>query len=285
MNLKSNEHSDDIEDSRPGRRKKQTRKSQVVKYVIYFCVILAVILLLFFTFTFAFKFRLLSAKKPLYQIEKKAEYVKQMMKHAWSAYKQKAFGYDHLRPITQDGTNHHSGSMAFTVVDSLDTLYLMGLIEEFNEAKAYVSSQSEKYDQDNNISVFETTIRVVGGLISAYELSQDYMFINHVVGLMEKIIKAFETKNGIPDTSINVLTGYHFSSSPNMAEIGSNILELTRLRLLGIQSIRWQLIKIWLPLKSWIIGTDYIQYFLEHKATDWEVARIVFTSICLRCIS
>lgn len=48
-------------------------------------------------------------------------------KHAWKGYKKYAWGHDHLKPIT--GTFHDWFNLGLTIVDALDTIYIMGLTE------------------------------------------------------------------------------------------------------------------------------------------------------------
>ena len=81
----------------------------------------------------------------------------------------------------------------------MDTLYLMGLYGEFNEARDYVANidWDETHGSDL-VQVFETAIRYVGGLISAYELSGDQVFIQKTVELVDRLLPAFDTPTGIP---------------------------------------------------------------------------------------
>jgi mannosyl-oligosaccharide alpha-1,2-mannosidase len=48
-------------------------------------------------------------------------------RHAWKGYKKYAWGHDHLKPIT--GTFHDWFNLGLTIVDALDTIYIMGLTE------------------------------------------------------------------------------------------------------------------------------------------------------------
>lgn len=85
------------------------------------------------------------------------------------------------------------------MVDGLDTLYIMGLTDEFKEARDYVATIDWSETHGSSfVQVFETTIRYVGGLLSAYELSGDVMFVNKTVELVEKLLPAFDTPTGIP---------------------------------------------------------------------------------------
>jgi mannosyl-oligosaccharide alpha-1,2-mannosidase len=89
--------------------------------------------------------------------------------------------------------------MSFTIVDALDTLKIMGLEDEFDAGRAYVANIDEsKFEEDMDVSFFETTIRVIGGLISAYDLSDDKIFIEKAAALADRLIFAFKTNTGLP---------------------------------------------------------------------------------------
>lgn len=107
-------------------------------------------------------------------------------RHAWSAYKKFAWGHDNLKPITK--SPHDWFGLGLTIVDSLDTLYIMGMEEEFEEARNWVEKEL-KLDADRDINLFEVTIRVLGGLLSAYHLSGDKMFLTKAVSFAHKLIK------------------------------------------------------------------------------------------------
>lgn len=72
---------------------------------------------------------------------------KRMMRHAWDGYKKFAWGHDELRPIDKNGcTSLGPVSIALTMIDSLDTLMLMGMQEEFIEARDYIF-ENVNFDQ------------------------------------------------------------------------------------------------------------------------------------------
>ncbi|KAJ6821168.1 mannosyl-oligosaccharide 1,2-alpha-mannosidase MNS1-like [Iris pallida] len=103
------------------------------------------------------------------------EKVKDAMLHAWNSYEKYAWGQDELQPQSKNGINSFGG-LGATLVDSLDTLYIMGLEDQFNKAREWVANSLD-FNKDYEASVFETTIRVVGGLLSAYDLSGDEIFL------------------------------------------------------------------------------------------------------------
>ena len=133
------------------------------------------------------------------------ESVKQGMQHAWKGYKKYAWGRDEVKPISNKGQDNWGG-MGVTLVDSLDTLWLMGMKTEFAEARDWVAN-SLTFDRAGTVSVFETTIRELGGLLAAYDLSQDEVFLKKARQLADKLTPAFNTESGIPTGMVNFRTG------------------------------------------------------------------------------
>lgn len=79
----------------------------------------------------------------------------------------------------------------------------MNLTSEKLEAKSLIFKKLD-LDADITISVFETTIRILGGMLSAYELDGDRKWINLSVTLADKLLPAFQTPHGIPLQSVNL---------------------------------------------------------------------------------
>lgn len=97
--------------------------------------------------------------------------VKEAFIHAWSGYKKYAMGYDELMPISHHGIDG-LGGLGATVVDALDTAMIMGIDEVVVEAGSWVEENlSDRISKKGQVNLFETTIRVLGGLLSAYHLS------------------------------------------------------------------------------------------------------------------
>jgi len=161
----------------------------------------------------------------------KFEAVKAALRHAWGGYVRFAFGQDELKPVSNTGYNWLG--MGATIVDALDTLWIMGLKEEFKQARDWVAS-SLNLNVNMGISFFETTIRCLGGLISAYELSGDAMFLEKAKTLGEKLLIAFKNPNGLPMATVNLATGAAdppgwTSGALILAEMGTIQLEFTAL--------------------------------------------------------
>ncbi|XP_002519694.2 mannosyl-oligosaccharide 1,2-alpha-mannosidase MNS3 [Ricinus communis] len=97
--------------------------------------------------------------------------VKDAFIHAWSGYKKYAMGYDELMPLSHRGVDG-LGGLGATVVDALDTAMIMGADEIVSEAGLWIETHlSDRISKKGQVNLFETTIRVLGGLLSAYHLS------------------------------------------------------------------------------------------------------------------
>ena len=128
--------------------------------------------------------------------EERATRVKESMLHFWNSYRKHAFGHDELRPLSKSYRDNW-GHIGLTLIDSLDTLWLMGLTEEFNEAVTWVHTQL-RFDADTTISVFEFAIRVVGGLISAYHMSHDARILPAILEAGKVVLGAFDDAHVLP---------------------------------------------------------------------------------------
>ncbi|KAM6967362.1 mannosyl-oligosaccharide 1,2-alpha-mannosidase IA [Aplochiton taeniatus] len=170
------------------------------------------------------------------QTLQRREKVKEMMKFAWDNYKRYAWGKNELRPLTRNG---HTGNMfgglrGASIIDSLDTLYIMGLTEEYNDAKEWVETSLD-LNSNGEASLFEVNIRYVGGLLSAYYLTGEEVFKRKVLELGEKLLPAFNTPTGIPRGVINLGSGTSWSwgwasaGSSILAEFGTLHLEFIHL--------------------------------------------------------
>src|SRR4029453_3865016 len=97
--------------------------------------------------------------------EVKAEFL-----HAWNGYKKYAWGHDDLRPLTKTHHDWYAQPLLMTPVDALDTMILMGLKEEAASTKNYII-QNLSFDKDISVQNFEVTIRLLGGLLSSYQMT------------------------------------------------------------------------------------------------------------------
>ncbi|XP_037100238.1 mannosyl-oligosaccharide 1,2-alpha-mannosidase IA [Syngnathus acus] len=162
--------------------------------------------------------------------------IKEMMKHAWDSYRRYAWGSNELRPVSKQGhsSNLFGSIKGATIVDALDTLYIMEMFEDFDAATEWVEKNLD-FNVNAEVSVFEVNIRFVGGLLSAYYLSGKEVFRRKAVELGEKLLPAFKTPTGIPWALLNLKSGigrnwpWASGGSSILAEYGTLHLEFMHL--------------------------------------------------------
>jgi len=155
-----------------------------------------------------------------------ADSVKTEFLHAWKSYKQYAWGHDALKPLSKTPHDWYAHSLLMTPVDAFDTMVLMGLEGEAAEAKQIVFD-SLRFDHDMEVQAFEITIRLLGGLLSSYELDGDKKFLALATDLGNRLLPVFDSPTGMPYRYVNLLTGKVRSSEKrsNPAEIGTLLIE------------------------------------------------------------
>jgi mannosyl-oligosaccharide alpha-1,2-mannosidase len=97
---------------------------------------------------------------------------------------------DELSPIS-GGYRNAFGGWAATLVDTLDTLHIMEMAEEFGIALTAIKDIDFGVSTEETLNVFETTIRYLGGLLSAYDLSGERVLIEKAVEDGEMLYVAF----------------------------------------------------------------------------------------------
>jgi ER degradation enhancer, mannosidase alpha-like 2 len=145
-------------------------------------------------------------------------------RHGWDGYKQYAWGSDELRPLTKTAKNWYSRSLLMTPVDAYDTFIMLGMKKEAGEAKKLILDSLD-FNRNDEVQVFEITIRLLGGLISAYENGGDKKFLTLAEDLGKRLMPAFNTPTGIPYRYVNLQTGAVRDSINNPAETGTLMLE------------------------------------------------------------
>nr|XP_010936128.1 alpha-mannosidase I MNS4 isoform X1 [Elaeis guineensis]XP_029123996.1 alpha-mannosidase I MNS4 isoform X1 [Elaeis guineensis] len=161
--------------------------------------------------------------------------VREMFYHAFDGYMHHAFPLDELRPLSCKGEDT-LGGYALTLIDSLDTLALLGDRERFSAAVEWVG-KNVRFDIDKTVSVFETTIRVLGGLLSAHLMASDYatglkiqsyddQLLHLAVDLATRLLPAFDTPTGIPFGSVNLVRGVDENESKITSTAGGGTLTL-----------------------------------------------------------
>ena len=160
--------------------------------------------------------------------------VRNAMAHAWHGYEKYAWGADELQPDSKQGKFGVLGGLGgfsglgASIVDAMSTLHLMGFNEEFERAHAWIAeNMTFDSEQPQTISFFETTIRLLGGLMSAYDLSGSQLFLDKAEDLARRIAPAFNSSTGILTNGAS-LPFTAVSNSPDdvaLAECGSNLIE------------------------------------------------------------
>ncbi|KAK4237571.1 glycoside hydrolase [Achaetomium macrosporum] len=171
--------------------------------------------------------------------ERRLAKVKAEAQRAWSGYKEYAWTHDELKPVSKK-TNDPFCGWAATLVDSLDTLWIMGLEDEFDDAvEAVKDIDFTTTPYRDQIPVFETVIRYLGGLLGAYDVSGGHkgkyrVLLDKAVELAEILMGVFDTPNRMPILYYNWKPAFNVnpkraSKSAGVAELGSLSMEFTRL--------------------------------------------------------
>lgn len=136
--------------------------------------------------------------------EQRRESIKQSFLHGWNGYKTYALGADELKPLSNRSSNPFGG-LGATLVDSIGTMLIMEL--DIDELLPLIQNINVKPDEQ--MSVFETIIRYVGGLLSAFELSdhpKKHILLDKAEEIGLALLPAFETAFGLPYYHFNLLT-------------------------------------------------------------------------------
>ncbi|GBC04737.1 hypothetical protein RclHR1_05830015 [Rhizophagus clarus] len=163
--------------------------------------------------------------------EERRESVKNGFLHAWRGYTKYAWGSDELRPVS-NGSRYKFNGWGATIVDSLDTMWIMDLKNEFNVSREFVSKLNFT-SNDDETNVFETIIRYLGGLLSAFELSEDHIFLEKAKELGDALLYSFNNVTGLPYNSVYLNPDKRINRHPYggglLAEVGTLCLEFTKL--------------------------------------------------------
>lgn len=171
--------------------------------------------------------------KAHYETQKgRRDAVRLAAKRSWRTYSRHAWGHDEVAPQKLVGQDSFAGWGA-TLVDSLDTLWIMGMKRDFRDAVRHVATIDWNNATSGDCSLFETNIRYLGGLLAAYDLSQERVLLDKAIELGDMLYAGFDTPNHMPANN------FHFESAKEgkliaskneaSAAAGSLSLEFTRL--------------------------------------------------------
>ena len=153
-----------------------------------------------------------------------ANEVRKEFLHAWNGYKQYAWGHDDLKPLTKSYHDWYAEPLLMTPVDALDTMMLMGLNGEAKSTREYIATHLS-FNKDIDVQNFEITIRLLGGLLSSYEMTGDKRLLNLAEDLGNRLLPVFESPTGLPYRYVNLKTGKVRGNVTNPAEAGTLLIE------------------------------------------------------------
>jgi mannosyl-oligosaccharide alpha-1,2-mannosidase len=168
-------------------------------------------------------------------ITTRKEAVQEVFQRCWKSYKDRAWTKDELAPIS-GGARDTFGSWGATLVDALDTLWIMGMKQEFAEAVDAAVEIDFGPKTDGEINVFETIIRYLGGFIGAYDVSgcHDARLLNKAIEVADMAYASFDTSNRMPVSRWSPMKAVDGeeqlpAESVLVAEAASASVEFTRL--------------------------------------------------------
>lgn len=150
--------------------------------------------------------------------------VKSEFLHAWNDYKKYAWGHDDLKPLSKTYKDWYGETLLMTPVDSLDTLYLLGFKKEGDTTRKYIT-KNLSFDKDIYVQNFEITIRLLGGLLSSYQMTGDKKLLALADDLGTRLLPVFDSPTGIPYRYVNLKTGKVKGEVSNPAETGTLLIE------------------------------------------------------------
>ncbi|KAJ5247084.1 Mannosyl-oligosaccharide alpha-1-2-mannosidase [Penicillium chermesinum] len=170
----------------------------------------------------------------------KANAVKEAFQHAWDGYMKYAFPHDELHPVSNGHGDSRNGWGA-SAVDALSTAIIMGNADAVNTILDHIAKID--YTQTNDqVSLFETTIRYLAGMLSGYDLlngpasglvsdqSKVDTLLTQSKNLAEVLKFAFDTPSGVPYNNLNITSkGNDGATTNGLAVTGTLVLEWTRL--------------------------------------------------------
>jgi len=169
-----------------------------------------------------------------------ARQVREEFLRAWKGYKKYAWGHDELKPVSKTAKDWYGQSLLMTPVDALDTMLLMGLDEEAEEAKKLIVEKLS-FDRDISVKNFEITIRLLGGLLSSYQMTGDKRLLQLAEDLGKRLLPAFSSRTGMPYMYVNLKTQRTSGAQSNPAEIGTLVLEFGTLSKLTGKKIYFEM--------------------------------------------
>ncbi|TVY57098.1 Mannosyl-oligosaccharide 1,2-alpha-mannosidase [Lachnellula cervina] len=189
------------------------------------------------------------------------ERVKEAFILSWDSYERYAWGFDEFHPVSKKGSQMAPKGMGWIIVDALDTMMLMNLTSRLTHAREWITTKLD-YDQNQEVNTFETTIRMLGGLLSAHYLSTEFpemapladddegtpgedLYLEKAKDLADRLMGAFDSPSGVPYASVNLqkvqgIPSHDDGGASSTAEAASLQLELKYLTKLTGEAFYWQ---------------------------------------------
>lgn len=152
-----------------------------------------------------------------------AQEVKDAMLSSWTSYEQYAWGDDVLLPLSKGGFNWYDESLGISPFDAYSSLKVMGLDEQAARIEQYALDMD--WNKDVYVQVFEVNIRILGGLLSMYEYSQNPAVLAKAKDFGDRLLPAFNSPTGIPYHSVNLKTG---ETGGNKGEGKGNVINVAQ---------------------------------------------------------
>lgn len=168
----------------------------------------------------------LEAKARRELLASRAETIKEATRRTWAAYAQYALPHDELAPLSLDWKDNY-GAWGATMVDSLDALFIMSLDDEFSTAVRHTAEIDWAKERYLSFNVFETTIRFLGGLLSAYDLSGIHVLLRKAIELADMILIAFDTPNRMPPFHMDYETARSGALAAGISQDAAGAASLT----------------------------------------------------------
>ena len=159
--------------------------------------------------------------------------------HAWNGYKKYAWGHDDLKPLSKTYHDWYGQSLLMTPVDALDTMILMGLKDEAKHTREYID-KNLSFDKDIEVQNFEITIRLLGGLLSNYQLTGDQRLLVLAEDLGNRLLPVFDSPTGLPYRYVSLKTGKVRGNVTNPAEAGTLLIEFGTLSKLTHRTVFYE---------------------------------------------
>jgi ER degradation enhancer, mannosidase alpha-like 2 len=153
-----------------------------------------------------------------------ADHVRIEFLHAWNNYERYAWSHDDLRPLSKTAHDWYGQSLLMAPVDALDTLVLMNLDAEAAKTRSLIVNELS-FDRDVYVKNFEVMIRLLGGLLSSYQLTGDKRLLNLAEDLGTRLLPVFNSPTGLPYVYVNLRSGEVRDAVTNPAETGTLLLE------------------------------------------------------------